>query len=548
MSGSLSPCRRSRCAMRQLNPELSIVTTTSGRISSIARTVSRTCLRISGARGNTSATPATARSARGTRLVSPSSAMLSPPMPAIRSRPPVRSRNAAISAPPIASPDGSPATMKINGGASWPPVIVPWSWCGDTHHEQPGLVGGADHFGAVEDQRRAGFGGDPPQPRLGGEDDGAYPDRRPVDALLLSRLCRLDEHPAPPVATKPRAAPPIRHQACGTPSTVAGSASPSSASTNTSRPAARQLSTRRRGSAPLPATIPRGPGRLSAIRPFRLADRPAGIGADEGDHVVDRTDAAKAAGGLVDPVVEGAFGRKQELIGAAQALDVLAAEAVALHADDVEPAEPRPVAHHLAVGDHIALDARHAADHRMPADPHELVHRREAAEQRKVLDDDMAGQGGVIGHDHMVADLAIMRDMDADHEQAMVADAGHHAAALGSRVHRHVFADRIVAADAQRGVFAAIFEVLRLQADRGERKDARPLADYRAPLDDDMRHQPDAGAELDLPAEDAIRADDHVIGQIRTRRDDRGGVDLRHRRPTRGGSSRQTPLQPSTGR
>src|SRR5437588_961076 len=207
MSGSLSPCRRSRWAMRQLNPELSIVTTTSGRISSIARTVSRTCLRISGARGNTSATPATARSARGTRLVSPSCAMLSPPMPAIRSRPPVRSRNAAISAPPIASPDGSSATMKINGWASWPPIIVPWSWCGDTHHEQPGLVGGADHFGAVEDKRRAGFGGDPPQPRLGGEDDGAYPDRRSVDALLLARLCRLDEHPARPVATQPGAAP-----------------------------------------------------------------------------------------------------------------------------------------------------------------------------------------------------------------------------------------------------------------------------------------------------------------------------------------------------
>src|SRR5205085_4653711 len=138
---------------------------------------------------------------------------------------------------------------------------------------------------------------------------------------------------------------PIRHQACGTPSTVAGSASPSSASTNTSRPAARQLSIRRRGNAPLPATMPSGPGRLPAIRPLRLADRPAGIGADEGDDIVDRTDAAKAVGGLGDPVVQGALGREQELIGAAQPLDVLPAEAVALHADDVEPAEPRPVAH-----------------------------------------------------------------------------------------------------------------------------------------------------------------------------------------------------------
>src|SRR6202023_4158539 len=168
--------------------------------------------------------------------------------------------------------------------------------------------------------------------------------------------------------SNPRAAAPIRHQACGTPSTVAGSASPASARTKPSRPAVRQLSIRRRGSAPLPATMPRGPGRLSAILSFRLADRPAGVGADKGDHVVDRTDAAKPVGGLVDAVVEGALGREQELIGAAQTLDVLAAEAVALHADDVEPAEPRPIAHHLAIGDHVALDARHAADHCMPAD------------------------------------------------------------------------------------------------------------------------------------------------------------------------------------
>src|SRR4029077_3799835 len=182
------------------------------------------------------------------------------------------------------------------------------------------------------------------------------------------------------------------------------------ASTKTGRLAAWQLSTRRRGSAPFPAMMPRGAS--AAIRPFRLADRARGIGADERDDVVDRADAAEALGNLVDPVVERPVGRKQKLIGATQSLNVLAAEAATLHADDVEPAKPRPVAHHLAVGDDVALDPRHPADHRMPPDADTLVQRGAAAEQGIVLDDDVAGQSRIVGHDYVIADLAIMGDVN----------------------------------------------------------------------------------------------------------------------------------------
>src|SRR5262245_13417612 len=100
----------------------------------------------------------------------------------------------------------------------------------------------------------------------------------------------------------PAAAAPIRHQACGTSRTVSGSADPSRASTKTSRPVARQVSTRRRGRPPPPATIPS----LFAIRPFRLANGAARIGADEFDNVVDRPDAAEAFCGLVDTLDQSA--------------------------------------------------------------------------------------------------------------------------------------------------------------------------------------------------------------------------------------------------
>ena len=50
-----------------------------------------------------------------------------------------------------------------------------------------------------------------------------------------------------------------------------------------------------------------------------------------------------------------------------------------------------------------------------------------------LADDDVARQRRVVRHDDVVADLAIMRDMRADHEQAVIADARHHAAARRCR-------------------------------------------------------------------------------------------------------------------
>ena len=160
----------------------------------------------------------------------------------------------------------------------------------------------------------------------------------------------------------------------------------------------------------------------------------------------------------------------------------------------------------------------------------------------------MAGQGRVVRHDDMVADLAVMRDVSAHHEQAAVANAGHHAAAFGAGIHRHVFADRVMAADHETRFLAAVFQILGLEADRGEGEDARLFADRCAPVDDDMGDEGDTRPEHDLPTDDAVRTDRDILGQCRPRRDDRGGVDLRHRLPNRRGSWRRRSPRPSIGR
>ncbi len=223
---------------------------------------------------------------------------------------------------------------------------------------------------------------------------------------------------------------------------------------------------------------------------------------------------------------------EQHLIGLAQRLDFVAREAAALQPDDVEAGEPRAVADHRAVGNHVALHAGDAADHGMLADPHKLMHRREAAEQGKVLDHDMASQRRVVGHDHMVADDAVMGDMDAHPEKAAVAHPRHHAAALGAGIHRHVLADDVALADDKARGLAAVFQILRLMADRGEGKDARPLADRRAPGDGDMGQRARRRRRArPRGRHDAEGADLHRSGEPRAGLDDRRGMDVTGMRP-----------------
>ena len=169
--------------------------------------------------------------------------------------------------------------------------------------------------------------------------------------------------------------------------------------------------------------------------------------------------------GLVDAVVQRAVRREQKLIGAAQPLDVLAAEAAALHADDVEavragPGRPSP-------------GRRESRRARRPTCRRSSRAGRSARTGAPRESPPSTAYSPTTTCPASVALLAMMTwspiwqscaTCDADHEQAIVADARHHAAAFGAGVHRHVFADRVVAADHQRRRLALVFEVLRLDA------------------------------------------------------------------------------------
>ncbi len=102
----------------------------------------------------------------------------------------------------------------------------------------------------------------------------------------------------------------------------------------------------------------------------------------------------------------------------------------------------------------------------MTADPAILVDGGQAADDRVVLDLDVAGDGAVVGKNHGVAHHAIVRDVAVRQEISSAADA-RAGVRRGPAMHGHEFAEGVAIADAQLRRLAAVFQILRLLADRG---------------------------------------------------------------------------------
>ena len=137
----------------------------------------------------------------------------------------------------------------------------------------------------------------------------------------------------------------------------------------------------------------------------------------------------------------------------------------------------------------------------------------------------MAGQGRLAAHHQMIADDAVVGDVAVGEDHVVVAEHGE-IAVLGREMHGHVFAKHIAVADAQAGVAAGEFQVVRLRADRRVGEHLALPAQHRVALDGGMvvnhraitddRRAPDIG----------VGADDHVGPQLNLRLDDRGRMDL----------------------
>jgi hypothetical protein len=79
-----------------------------------------------------------------------------------------------------------------------------------------------------------------------------------------------------------------------------------------------------------------------------------------------------------------------------------------------------------------------------------------------VMDSHVAGQQGAVGDDDAVADVTVMGDVTAGHQEATAADDGHPFFFLRGPVHGDAFAQHVAVADHDASPAAPVAQILRL--------------------------------------------------------------------------------------
>ena len=163
----------------------------------------------------------------------------------------------------------------------------------------------------------------------------------------------------------------------------------------------------------------------------------------------------------------------------------------------------------------ILRNPRHAADESVGADMPELVHCGKAADDRKIVHTHMPAEGGPVGHDDVVAELAVMGDVRVGHTQVAAADAGQAAPAFRAPVERGEFTDAVIVAEFQPRHFALELEILRHAANQGVGMDMVARTHFRVVFDDGMRVDAAAIPDDDMLFDDRIRAYFHILADLR---------------------------------
>src|SRR5258705_6774860 len=240
-------------------------------------------------------------------------------------------------------------------------------------------------------------------------------------------------------------------QPCGNVDTSSGLAMPSRARTNTLRPSRCAASATAKGSVPPPAMIPSVlPCTVMVSIAVRWAsagvasghaDRPFRIGENEGNDFRDFRRVFPALARLARALGQRTAAEKDETERRAQIMDARAGHAHALEPDEIEPRQFGVVAPRNAVGNDVVGHTRDATDKRVTADAPVLLYGGQPSDIHAVSDRHVTAEGDPVGEGHIVADMAIMRDMAGGHEVTVCAYLRETAAFQRSSIHGDVLAD-----------------------------------------------------------------------------------------------------------
>src|SRR5471032_2562001 len=217
-----------------------------------------------------------------------------------------------------------------------------------------------------------------------------------------------------------------------------------------------------------------------------------------------------------------------QLVGGADAVDLLARKAAAFQALDIDAMRLRRIAVQEHERRHILRQAGAHADESMRADLAELVHIRKTAHDDPVADFHMARQLRVVRENRVAADQTVMRQMHVGRNPVVIAQARHTAALHRASIERAEFADGVAVADFQARRLARPFLVLRLRADRRELEQMIVRTDGGMAVDHDMRANLGSSGYAHVRADDGIRPHLDRAVQLGLGIDYRRGVDTCH--------------------
>jgi hypothetical protein len=157
-------------------------------------------------------------------------------------------------------------------------------------------------------------------------------------------------------------------------------------------------------------------------------------------------------------------------------------------------------------------------------DPAELVRTGETTEYDPVVHVHVPGKCHIVGHDCLVADDAVVRDMHISHDPVVVADYRIAEVLHGATADRRELANRIAIADQQACWLVGILLVLRVVTYRGELVNVVILADRRGPVDYDVAVDPRTTTDYDIVPDHRVRPDLSISGNIRAVGNNCGGM------------------------
>src|SRR5262249_34009702 len=172
-----------------------------------------------------------------------------------------------------------------------------------------------------------------------------------------------------------------------------------------------------------PIPEPRSSERSLLPLPRSCRVDPEGGVADESDELIDLGDVTEVGGDPVEGEALGAALLGEDAERLAERGDRLGGDAGAAEPDHVQAGDAVVPLLEDERGDVLGRRAE-PAEHRQPADPDALLHRRVPREDAPVVERDVPGDERPIDQGAAVADPAVVAEVAADHEQAAVADPG----------------------------------------------------------------------------------------------------------------------------